>query len=105
MFDGAARWVEKADDTAILRSAYAPDEPKGHKGHESVPGPEVDSHPPLGRDEPGHDANHDKAYQEPVEQPRWQVPDFDPTAGGQCSRSLLSRHLCHRTAFCKYSLP
>ena len=40
-----------------------------------------------------------KAHQEPMEQPRWQVPDLDPTAGCRCGRPLFLRHLHHRVAF------
>src|SRR5262249_10782024 len=90
---------EEADDAAILRSADTPDEPKGHECQEPVPSLDVDSHPPLGRDKPSHDANHDKAHQELVEQPRWQVPGFDPTAGCWSSGSFFPRHLRHRVAF------
>ena len=104
MFDGAARRVEKADDAAILRPADTPDEPKGHECQEPVSSPDVDPHPPLGRNKPCHDANDDKAHQEPVEQPRWQIPDFDPTVGCWSSGSLFPRHLRHRVAFRRWYL-
>jgi hypothetical protein len=67
MFERVPRWVNEAYNTAILRPKDTPDEPKHHECHEPIASPDVNTHPPLGGEKPSHDANYDKAHQEPME--------------------------------------
>ena len=73
-----ARRSHQTGEPTVFRTAYSPDQTEDEQHHDEVAGGAVDADPPFRRDEPGEQRDGDCHGQQPVKQPRREVPDIDP---------------------------
>ena len=79
-----------AGDPAVFGAEQTPDQPKHQQHDDQIAGGEMDTHPGFGRHEPGQQGRGDRRDQQPVEQPRRQVPDIDQSPGSRGRRGGIA---------------